>query len=410
MEAVAGGWAAMTTTKHVTVSMPMVTRRRGPVVGAPSTAASTLDGAQTQRGHTTQTARHISIDRLILHGVDNRSATPQLVDEPVALTDDVRAFFAQYIEAAAQRADWRARFSDADGNVPQLCRALLEPTPRFVEASQELAKHLFAQMRSRSIAPGDFAVVTYAEGNEPPCRVALLKLDPDQRLARNYSTSGGHRHVSIAAAANLLPTIDHLQKCALLVPATAPDPSSGRDPHAPPFEVHLLDTQVRTRDATVAAFFHRNFLTTDLEPSPRRHTREFLRVTTTWLGSAGGDLSPAALLRFYRARRASLQAPFLHLGSFGAAALPEHPALAADLLQHLQVWRIHDALDTSGFTVDPGAAAPALADVTLELDYGARLTIPAEHFADLVRIAPERTADNTFRLVIESVTLREARA
>ena len=45
--------------------------------------------------------------------------------------------------------------------------------------------------------------------------------------------------------------------------------------------------------------------------------------------------------------------------------------------------------------------------VELELDGGARLIVPAERFADLVRVEPARTAENKYRLVIESLTLRE---
>ena len=45
--------------------------------------------------------------------------------------------------------------------------------------------------------------------------------------------------------------------------------------------------------------------------------------------------------------------------------------------------------------------------MTLELDGGARLIVPAARFFELVHIDQSRTAENKYRLVIESSTLKE---
>ncbi|MGH2517897.1 MAG: nucleoid-associated protein, partial [Ktedonobacterales bacterium] len=332
--------------------------------------------------------------------LNNRAEALQLVDEPAILTGESERFFALHIQSATERADWRARFADPAGAVPHLCRALLGGHEDFIAASRQLALRLYEQMRPRTIAPGDFVAAVYISGDSHR-HIALLKLDPDQRLARTFTSSGGRTRVSIAAAQNLLPETRNLQKCALLSPsATDAD-----------FPVTLLDNQAGLRTEGVAAFFYRGFLRTELEPSPRRRTREFIRCCDTWLASYRDTLPPGDVTAFYDTRRTHLHSVELDIHRFAAAALPAYPALALELEERLAaVLGSADSDSAAGwipFAIDPGAAAPVLNRVTLELDGGARLTVPADRFAELVRIAPERTAENKVRIVIESLTLKE---
>jgi 37-kD nucleoid-associated bacterial protein len=340
----------------------------------------------------------VRIERLILHGLNNRAEELQLVDEPAVLTGESERFFALHIESAAERAEWQAHFTD--GDIATLCRALLSSQSDFVSASRQLALRLYEQMRPRTVAPGDFVAAVFTDGASLR-RLALLKLDPDQRLARTFTSSGGRTRVSIDAARNLLPETRNLQKCALLTLAGTDDG----------FAVTLLDNQAGPHSEGVAAFFYRGFLTTQLEPSPRRHTRDFMRCCDTWLAGYRDTLSPADVTAFYDIRRMHLHAGELDIRRFVTDALPRYPALARELEERLtaSLTSLGASADApSGqFPVDPVVAAPLLNRVTLELDGGARLIVPADRYADLVRISPERTAENKVRIVIESLTLKE---
>jgi nucleoid associated protein NdpA len=342
----------------------------------------------------------VRVERLILHALDNHRGMLRLVDEPVLLSDEIAAFFAAYIEAAAQRADWHARFAAPDDVVPVLCRRLFDDPDDFVAASRELARRLYDQMRPRTIAPGDFLVVVYRSGDEPLQQIALLKLDPDTRLARDFTRAGGRTRVTIAAAGNLLPDSARLQKCALL---TVPAAGAG-------FDITLLDTQAGPRADGIAAFFYRGFLGAELSPSPRRRTREFLRACDLWLSATRSRLAPADLIAFYQARRAALAAAALDLAAFTAAALPDHPHLRTDLFSHLEPLLPAEppAPDhPAAFAIDASIAAPLVNRVTLELDGGARLSVPADRFGEMVRVQRERTAEGKYRVVVESLTLKE---
>lgn len=378
-----------------TVKNPGVARMIQP---APTEERRAVDavGADTPGG---ERLGRVRIEQLILHGIDNRSEHLQLVDEPAVLTGESETFFALYIEAAIQRADWRARFTDLSGEVPALCHALLDNAHEsFVAASRSLARRLYEQMRPRTIAPGDFVVIIYTRSGEDHRHIALLKLDPDERLVRDFRMVGGRRRVTIASAGNLLPETARLQKCALLT-LPAPDDDA--------FQIMLLDTQAGPRADGVAAFFYRNFLSAELEPSPRRHTREFLRCCDGWLVEHRQALTPGELLRFYAARRKTLEADTLDCAAFARAALPEHPEFAAELLARLRARGLVGEDDEIICAIDHGVAAPLLTRVVFELDGGARLIVPVERLNELVYFDPTRTAENKFRIVLESLTLRE---
>jgi hypothetical protein len=365
----------------------------GPAKTAPSSPPSRVGE---------ETGGEVRIERLILHHLDHRTNTRQLVEEPATLDEQSAAFFAAHISAATARADWRAHFAEPDGEVATLCRQLLAPAT-FVAASQALAQRLYDQMRPRQIAPGDFVAIVYTLSGAQAARpqIALLKLDPDSRLARTFSHAHGHLRVSIRAASNLLPPANALQKCALL--REAPSDTAPTD-----FAVTLLDTQAGLRSEGVAAFFYRGFLGVALALSARRRTRLFLSATETWLDAHRAALTPTALFAFYGARRAALGEETIALATFAQAALPTQPDLRADLRATLVAALFPSPEPPApSFTVDRATADPVVRTVTLELDGGARLKIPAEQFEALVRVDPRRV-DARLRLVIETLTLKEA--
>lgn len=285
--------------------------------------------------------------------------------------------------------------------MPALCARLLDEPSAFVEVSQEMARRLFAQMRQRpnQINPGDFVVAIYRAPGVVSSRIALFKLDPDARLVRDFSLERGRRLVRISLADNLMPqTVRLKQKCALITPS-----DDGAD-----FSVALLDTLANIRSEGVAVYFYRGFLATQILPSARRRTRLFLRATDDWLTNHASALAPTALLQFYQARRTALAGETLDLPKFALAALPTDGALTADLLAWLTP-RIFD-LEYEGrltrFTVDRATADPVVQFVTLELDGGARVRIPAERFAAMARVENQRVGGK-IRLTIETLTLKE---
>ena len=343
----------------------------------------------------------VVIERLILHSLNNATGKILLVNEIAELDERSDAYFADQIASALRRADWRARFAPDDDEIPQLCRRLLADANDFVVASQFLANKLFEQMskRAQQITPGDFVVALFRFAGAPERQIALLKLDPDdQRLIREYRIVGERLTVRISVAQNLLPESKRLQKCALLRPA-ADDTD---------FEVTLLDTQAGPRSDGVAAFFYRGFLHATLAPSARRRTRLFLSCTETWLAQRAASFTPAQILAFYRARREALRGEVVSLSAFAEAALAGEGDLQRDLVAMLSSRLFEGDERADAFEVDRAAADTITRIVTLELDGGLQIRVDAARFDELAHVDGARTAEGKIRIVVESLTLREA--
>jgi hypothetical protein len=341
----------------------------------------------------------VIVERLILHSLNNATGKILLVNEIAELDERSDAYFADQIASALRRADWRARF-ELDDEIPHLCHRLLAGADDFVVASQLLAGKLFEQMskRAQQITPGDFVVTVFRFAGAPERQIALLKLDPDdQRLIREYRIAGERLTVRISMAQNLLPESKRLQKCALLRPAGDTD-----------FEVTLLDTQAGPRSDGVAAFFYRGFLHTTLAPSARRRTRLFLSSTETWLAQRAAAFTPAQILAFYGARREALRGETVNLAAFAQAALDEENGLQQDLVAILSGKLFEGDARADAFAVDRAVADSVTRMMTLELDGGLQIRVDAARFDELARVDSARTAEGKVRLVIESLTLREA--
>jgi hypothetical protein len=352
----------------------------------------------------------IRIERLILHHLDHRMGRCELVDEVADLDEDSERFFANHVLSATERADWRARFREDDGVMPEHLMALMDDAERFVTASRALAQRLYDFMTQRAgqIVPGDFVVIVYSTGEGDERHVALLKMDPDQqRLMRAFQRVNGRMRVSIAHATNILPEAKGLQKCALISASGATRDGVRR------FTVRLLDTQAGPKSDGVAAFFYRDFLAATLAASARRQTRLFLSETNAWLQGHASDFTPRELLGFYAARRAALAGERVELRAFAEQALPGKPAEVESLMARL-TGALFDLTDPDErmsdhpfFPVERAAAKKYLEKVTIELDGGAKLTVNAARFDSLVRVMDERDAEGKAQLTLSSLIFRE---
>ncbi len=352
----------------------------------------------------------IRIERLILHHLDHRAGRCELVDDEVILDADSERFFTSHVLSASERADWRARIREDDGEIPERLLELLGDSARFVAASRALAQRLYDFMKRRAgqIVPGDFVVIAYVTGASDERHVALLKMDPDQqRLARAFRRMSGRVHVTIEHATNLLPEARSLQKCALI------SASGSAHDGARQFTIRLLDNQAGPKSDGVAAFFYRDFLAATLAASARRQTRLFLSETGAWLQGHASAFTPRELRDFYAARREALAGERVDLRTFAGRALPGRPVEAESLVARLTSALFdQDGMDGTMsdhpfFPVDRAAAKKYLDKVTIELDGGARLSVSVAHFDALVQVMDERDAEGKTRLTLSSLIFRE---
>lgn len=345
------------------------------------------------------------IDHLVLHYLDTERGELKLVDTDAQLDDAMHAYFVQHIQYADTNAEWHAEFEDPAHATMNTCASLLRlESANFALTTHDLANRLYEIMGApgrfrERIAPGDMIVVLYHSANNPAHRLAILKVEPDrERHTRDFVEREGRRTVVFTSASNLLPSVEKLQKCAIMwfeADDTAPS-------------LRLLDKDAGPASHGVATFFYKDFLGASLGMSPKRRTRLFWTETNKWLNAQSPTLAPLELLHFFQARRTALSGEILDVRRFVIDALPGHPHDAQSLLNVLVTkLELRENDGAAAFEINAKIAKSYIENVTLLLDGKMKLTVSAENFHNLVRVSENRTGEGKVIITLETLTFQE---
>lgn len=222
-------------------------------------------------------ANDLRITNFIAHVINHHTGSLELIDLETPVDDEFpHEFFGQYIRNALDDPlHRRARFRDPSGVVSRTLSALRKNKASFVEASQEIASHLYNVMSGSRykewIKPGDVMLALVRNGEEKdkrPHDLAILKIDPSDAVIREVEGRQGRRRVVFRKREDRLPTAkeNNIQKIALVYGARRSDP----EPH----DILLLDKNIKERG--VAHFFYDDFLQSFLNRSGREISQTLL--------------------------------------------------------------------------------------------------------------------------------------
>ncbi|MFN2136867.1 MAG: nucleoid-associated protein [Candidatus Promineifilaceae bacterium] len=273
----------------------------------------------------------LTIDRLVIHKVDHRSAdAPQLSDLESPLSPAVAAFLAGHIQSNREHKNARTAVFLAAGGDPgsfsALAGRLFDHPDEFVDASREMARLLFAAVAGdRRISPSDLFVCQFREDGLNLPQLALLKMEPQASFAGDFEQVNGGRRFVLSPVDNVMPT-GELQKSAFVLP---PAERARRG-----YDLRVVDQQVARFGARrpVASFFTTQFLGCQVVLNDADLSRQFYYGSHGWLKEAGAEWTPLQTAVFNEALRASLLDVRVDLDAFASRAI-EDPAQQADYLE-----------------------------------------------------------------------------
>jgi len=250
---------------------------------------------------------HIVLDeRFVIHVLDHRQPAAQCSQSLTPLPEALRSTLEVYLLSLLKprfRRKHLGRFR-AGSPVLHAYQKLLDSVKRFgriedaifLEASQQLARHLFQVMQQSNteadgdrpglITRGDLLVglfYTEALEREPTPYLFMIKVDLETGMQRQIETLGnGALHTVLRQREGLLPKISasHVQKSALVRWAD--------DPHR--YDVVMTDPQGGKRG--IAKFFAEGFLQTDPFRTDEEKAELLFRRTHSWIVDQEGELSP----------------------------------------------------------------------------------------------------------------------
>lgn len=106
--------------------------------------------------------KDITINKAVIHIVDNSMEEPILNQKELYLTDETLEFVGKHIAKASS--DEEAKYANFNGNndIQNICRELIYNSDSFMEKSRDLAKIFFSESKKCGlIPPGDILIVKF---------------------------------------------------------------------------------------------------------------------------------------------------------------------------------------------------------------------------------------------------------
>lgn len=158
--------------------------------------------------------KNITINKAIIHVLDNALEEPLLNQRELYLTDDTLDFIGKHIAKASS--DEEARFAIFDGNSKIKDLFIKARGSEFLENTKDIAKEFFDISRSVGlIGSGDLIIVKFE--CEFGKMIAILKMTYNKTFVHDINYEDEKMVVDIKPKYIALPgTVQRLQKCALI--------------------------------------------------------------------------------------------------------------------------------------------------------------------------------------------------
>jgi 37-kD nucleoid-associated bacterial protein len=334
-------------------------------------------------------AKDVRVERAIVHIVnhrDNKEPTLSEAELPLRGHGPLRKYFSQQVQNALVDVWTGAVSFSSDGTQTaiQECFRILNDGRRLVPSSQELARLLFAAMKTHGrVVPGSLAVCLYKASNYPGTRfLALIKIDPGRGLVQTIDEQDGKRIVSFERVRNVMPSArEKLHKAALIPPKGSQKK----------FDLLLLDRQTK---AIAAEFFADTFLNTITTTHPRATTEDVYSVMQNvhndLVSPPTPDKTPLTPEEAYEVQQ-QIHATLLSGNHVDLERFPEKlpEAAQAPMSQALK-----EAFpESKRLPIDRNRAREILKKTRFRGDFGVMFEVESEHYKTVVKEENRFTRD-----------------
>jgi len=330
-----------------------------------------------------QSIEAIELDRLVIHGVSNLAAEPDIADKEEVLSEGLRHFFEEHIRNCIKCTSARtAKFHGSGATVSTCAAAIMREPESFVEQCRALGLWFAHQMEVSSQVQTFLAVALFADLDTENRYLAILKLDPIKAYVRRSGGKESFEQISI-----LPDPARQLARFAIVRPYS----DENR------YDIVFRNQPAsKDEDPDTAAMWLEAFLEAYEVVTPRRMTQLVVKETENWIAQNEEHIDEQAAAKLRNAVRTMVQSDEIDV-----EAIAEH-VLANEIQREDYIGRLLDkGLTETSFVPDRDWAERASRKTTYLCDGGVQVSGPSDVIDDVVQILP-KTADRKTRLVIET--------
>lgn len=320
--------------------------------------------------------KKVQIDEMFVHILDNRK--PELItsDFPIQFGNNQALidYFAGHISSSLS--DVTAKAAKFKNIIPDLasgiCKDILSKETTLAIGSKCLAQLLFDIIKKdKRISPADMAVCLYRDAdapNEP--YLAILKIDPSEVFQHEIIHEDHKVRISYRVSSEAL-TKEKLQKCAFI---------RSLNPRNNEFDMLLLDRQAgAVRDGIIAQFFAERFLDAVDALDATKRTQVFYKTVMDVLNEIRKTLPPEVSQDLDQRLVTAIGGRSINVNTW-LDELPVDENIRAAFREPIQ-----NKITDIEFQTDAQIGGKFASRVIYQGDYGFRLSIPADHYDDLVQ-------------------------
>jgi hypothetical protein len=332
------------------------------------------------------------INRVIFHDVPNNSkvgsASPTLAEDETTIDANHRSHLkTKLTRVLGSKSAYPVDFDERIGSpVPGYVRGFTEggsKAPNFIEMTQKLAEHLFAQQHG-GISPGLLCAIDVTASSSRG--LVLMKLEREEGAQLELTSHKGKKAFDMSVLDNLVLTDGtRLFKSAFFLRVGKGDDD---------FRSVVCDSQLHVTASSEMARFWLRFLGCQFQVAPRVATQRFYDSALQFINTAVPD--PVTKNDLYEHLQSQMKSPtrtFAPL-KFIQDYVPE------DYQQPFKIHLQEHKIPTSQFQKDVEDIHGRLRQQSFTTTRGVRVTVPAEN-SQIVEIKPEQIIVNDELLKVD---------
>ncbi|MEF9951314.1 MAG: nucleoid-associated protein [Clostridium sp.] len=160
--------------------------------------------------------KDITIEKAIIHIIDNSMGDPILNPRELYLNDDTLEFIGKHIAKASSDEEAKFAMFNGENNIKDMCRRAIYEQDQFIDVSKEIANIFFNHSKANGLIPsGDLIVVKFS--CEYGRMLAIMKMIYNKTYIHSIDYVEDEMVIDIKPQFIGLPdTMQRLQKCALI--------------------------------------------------------------------------------------------------------------------------------------------------------------------------------------------------
>jgi len=336
--------------------------------------------------------KEININEAIIHVLDNNADEPILNEYALDLDEEKYSFLLKHIQKCLKDEELKyGVFNIGINIVKDLSQEYLNGENNLLVVSKELAKQMFALMRSMGSIPScDLVVVSFNTEFGPI--LAIFKMDYIKNYVHTIEVVDNKLGIDIISQVIGLPgSSQRIQKCAFLKPIRKENK----------FDLMVIDKKIKNKEneENNSNYFINNFLGCSIIDNERDVTKNFVKAAEKFTQNTFTENADEAEVVRSTIKRKLREEDNIDVRELSEQIFPENNDNKEKFVEFIKEQGISENISLDKEWIDK-----KLKRVRLKIDKDIDLYVDTETYHDSSRFEIQRNGDGTINMVIKHVS------